>query len=74
MSSIQVRDVPEDVHRRLKAQAAMAGQSLNEYLLARMTEVARTPTIPEMIERIASREPYDGPSSAEVLRAERDRR
>lgn len=52
----------------------MAGQSLNDYLLARMTEIARLPTIPELAERIAGREPYTGQSSAAVIRAERNRR
>jgi plasmid stability protein len=74
MTNVQVRGVPDDVHRRLKAQAALSGQSLNEYLLARMTEIARLPTIPELAGRIREREPYAGPSSAAVIRAERDRR
>jgi antitoxin FitA len=72
--NVQVRDVPDDVHRRLKAQAALAGQSLNEYLLARMSELARLPTVPELAQRIRERSAYDGPSSAAVLREDRDRR
>lgn len=52
----------------------MAGQSLNEYLLARMREIARTPTVPELTARIRLREPYGGPSSAEVIREDRDSR
>jgi predicted HicB family RNase H-like nuclease len=47
----QIPGVPNDAHRRLKAQAAMAGQSLNDYLLARMTEIARLPTVSELAER-----------------------
>jgi plasmid stability protein len=74
MANVQVRGVPDDVHRRLKSQAALAGQSLNEYLLARMSEIARVPTVPELAERIREREPYTGPSSAEIVREERDRR
>ena len=74
MANIQIRDVPDDVHRRLKSQAAMARQSLNDYLLARMTEIARLPTVPELIERIGRRESYTGPSSAAVIREERERR
>jgi plasmid stability protein len=74
MANVQVRGVPDDVHRRLKSQAALAGQSLNEYLLARMREIARVPTVPELAERIREREPYMGPSSAEIVREERDRR
>lgn len=75
MANIQIRDVPEDVHRTLKSQAALAGQSLNEFLLARVTELAQKPTIPELIERIHARgEPYDGPSTAELIREDRERR
>jgi antitoxin FitA len=36
MANVQIRGVPDDVHRRLKSQAALAGQSLNEYLLAQV--------------------------------------
>ncbi|MDQ3677789.1 MAG: hypothetical protein M3401_13485, partial [Actinomycetota bacterium] len=74
MPNVQVRGVPDDVHRRLKSQAALAGQSLNEFLLARMSDIARLPTVPELAQRIAERAPYTGPSSAAVLREERDRR
>jgi plasmid stability protein len=75
MANIQVRDVPDDVHRKLKSQAALAGQSLNEFLLARLTEMARLPTIPELAERIRQHEPYeDGPSIAGIIREDRDNR
>lgn len=74
MPNVQVRGVPPDVHRRLKAQAALSGQSLNDYLLARMVDVARQPTVPELAARIREREPYTGPSSAEVIREDRDAR
>jgi plasmid stability protein len=74
MANIQVRGVPDDVHRRLKAQAALAGQSLNEFLLARMSDIAQVPTIPELAERLSHRAPYTGQSSASLIREERDRR
>jgi plasmid stability protein len=74
MANVQIRGVPDDVHRRLKSQAALAGQSLNEYLLARMSEIASTPTIPELIARLRELPPYDGPSTASIIREERDRR
>lgn len=74
MANVQVRGVPEDVHRRLKSQAALAGQSLNEFLVARMTEIARTPTVPELAQRIREFQPYKGPSSAKAIRAERAKR
>jgi antitoxin FitA len=74
MGNVQIRGVPDDVHRRLKSQAALAGQSLNEYLLAQLREVASRPTIPEMIARLRELPPYEGPSSASVIREERDLR
>lgn len=74
MANVQIRDVPEDVHRRLKSQAALSGQSLNDFLLARMSEIARLPTVAELADRIQRREPYAGPPSADVIRAERDAR
>ena len=74
MANIQIRDVPDDVHRRLKAQAALAGQSLNEFLLDRMAELALLPTVPELLARIREREPYTGPSTATLIREDRDSR
>jgi plasmid stability protein len=74
MANVQIRAVPEDVHRRLKAQAAMAGQSLSEFLLARLVEISSTPTLAELVEEIRRRPPYRGPSSATMIREGRDRR
>jgi plasmid stability protein len=75
MPNVQIRGVPDDVHRRLKEQAATAGQSLNEFLLARLSDVARVPTIPELAERVVRRAPpYTGPSAAGVIREARDQR
>jgi plasmid stability protein len=74
MANVQVRGVPDDVHRRLKAQAALSRQSLNEFLLARLSDIARVPTVPELAERIRERAPYAGASSAAVIRDARERR
>jgi plasmid stability protein len=74
MANVQVRGVPDDVHRRLKSQAALSGQSLNDFLLDRMTDIARLPTVPELAARIRERAPYEGPSSAKVIREDRDSR
>ena len=74
MSMIQIRNVPEALHRRLKARAAMAGLSLSDMLLREVTRVANTPTMEEMRARLASRAPAPAGllSSAEAVRAERD--
>lgn len=74
MPNVLVRGVPEDVHRRLKSQARSSGQSLNEFMLARMQEIAAVPTIPELSARIRRGPRYEGPSSAAVIRASRDAR
>ena len=55
MPSIQVKDVPDDVHATLRRRAAAAGQSLQEYLLARLVDEASTPTVDEVLERAGGR-------------------
>lgn len=55
MKTLQIRNVPEDLHRKLKARAAMAGMSLSEYTLTELRRVARQPTRSEVLGRIASR-------------------
>ena len=75
MSMIQIRNVPEALHRRLKAKAAMAGMSLSEMLLREIETVAERPTLEEMLARLADREPAPaGLSPAADVRAERDSR
>lgn len=54
---IQIRNVPEDIHRRLKARAALAGLSLSDLLLREITAVAERPTREEMLARLQSRTP-----------------
>ncbi|MBL8707429.1 MAG: hypothetical protein JNM30_21445 [Rhodospirillales bacterium] len=72
---IQIRNVPNALHRQLKARAALAGMSLSDYLLSEIREVARRPTLDEMRTRLASRPPMSlSVSSTEAIREERDRR
>jgi plasmid stability protein len=54
---IQLRNVPDGLHRTLKARAAMAGMSLSDYLLAEIKEVAERPTMAELRERLHKRKP-----------------
>jgi plasmid stability protein len=54
---IQVRNVPDVLHRTLKARAAMAGMSLSDYLLAEIKEVADRPTLAELRDRLHERWP-----------------
>jgi hypothetical protein len=68
---IQIRHVPEDVHRRLKEQAAQAGMSLSDYLLQEVTLLSTQLTWDELFEEIDR----DGPAlSGDVDTAEEIRR
>jgi plasmid stability protein len=72
---IQVRDVPDDVHRVLKARAAREGVSLSEYLRTELQRVADSPTPQELLARLRSRTAVSTEeSSAGALRAVRDER
>jgi len=55
MANIQVRDVPIEVHEALVRRAELAGQSLQQYLTAQLTEIASRPTMEEMLDRIEGR-------------------
>src|ERR1035438_8311323 len=50
---IQLRHVPDDLHRKLKARAAMEGLSLSDYLIREVRQIAEKPTMSEMMERLA---------------------
>ena len=49
---IQIRNVPDHLHRTLKVRAAKAGMSLSDYLLDEVRRVAERPTLEEMLERL----------------------
>lgn len=75
MKLLQIRNVPDDVHRTLKARAAMAGMSLSEYALAELRRAAERPTRTEILARIAARPPSRlRRSPATAVRAERESR
>ena len=72
---IQVRNVPDTVHRTLKARAALAGMSLSDFLLAEIRHVAERPSLEELRERLHRREPAKlKVSAAQAVREERDAR
>ena len=72
---IQVRNVPDSLHRKLKIRAAAEGLSLSDYLLREIEHVAERPTIKELAERIASLPPVTYKRSpADIIREERDSR
>jgi plasmid stability protein len=55
MRTIQVRNVPDDVHRELRTRAAAAGSSLSDYALTELTRLARRPRVADVLQRAASR-------------------
>lgn len=73
VKTIQVRNVPETVHRKLRQRAARSGMSLSEHLLVELTRLAGIPTRKEMRERLASLgEVKLSKSAATLVRRERD--
>lgn len=70
---IQIRNVPDELHRTLKARAARAGMSLSDYLLSEIEQIAEKPTLSEMMERLRSLESVEldeAPSA--IIRRARD--
>ncbi len=69
---LQVRNVPDALHRILKARAALAGMSLSDYVLRELRRTAERPTPDELRRRIESRRPVEPhPSPVEALAEER---
>ncbi len=70
---IQIRNVPDALHRRLKSRAALEGMSLSDYLLNELRRVAERPTLGELRERL-QRRPSVAPNVTpeQAVRAERD--
>jgi antitoxin FitA len=72
---VQLRNVPDSLHRRLKARAAMAGMSLSDYLISEIKEIAERPTMAEMQQILHQREPVAvAIDTARLVREERDSR
>jgi len=72
---IQLRNVPDALHRSLKARAAMAGMSLSDYLLAEIKEIAERPTLAELRDRLHTRKAVKLPlDTARLVREEREAR
>ena len=73
--SVQIKNVPPDVHQVLRRRAAAAGQSLQEYLLERLSEEARQPSLDEVLDRAGGRAGGSVPLSfaSQTLRDQRER-
>lgn len=74
-ATIQIRNVPDTLHRHLKSRAALAGMSLSDYLLRELREVAERPTMDQLRARLRERSNAAlSVPPADAVRAERDRR
>jgi plasmid stability protein len=72
---IQLRNVPDALHRVLKARAAILGMSLSDYLLTEIREIAERPTLAELRERLHKRKPVSAEiDTARLVRDEREAR
>ena len=72
---IQLRNVPDALHRSLKARAALAGMSLSDYLLAEIKEIADRPTLAELRDRLHTRKPVTAQlDTAHLVKEEREAR
>lgn len=72
---IQLRNVPDPLHRVLKARAAMAGMSLSDYLLGEIKEIAERPTLAELRAGLHRRKPVSVElDTARLVREEREAR
>jgi len=73
--TLQVRDLPDDVHRRLKLRAVEEGRSLSDYVREQLTEIASRPTLAEIYARIDRSPPVEiAESAAAAIRAGRGER
>jgi plasmid stability protein len=73
---VQIRNVPDGLHRKLKARAAQAGMSISEFLLREVRRSLERPSPGELLERLRTRERVElrGESVAEAVAAEREGR
>lgn len=75
VTMVQIRNVPPEFHRRLKARAAMEGMSMSEYILREVGKALERPTRQEVLERLRARPVRQlSHRAADVIRAERDAR
>jgi plasmid stability protein len=72
---VQVRNVPDELHRKLKSRAALSGMSISEYLLREIERVLERPTREELLQRLRSRDQVElREGTASAVAAEREGR
>jgi hypothetical protein len=74
MKMLQVRNVPDELHRSLKERAAREGTTMSELVLRELPRIARRPSPQQVLDRIRERGGVGGPPAAELIAAERQRR
>jgi plasmid stability protein len=74
MKMLQVRNIPDDLHRALKERAAREGTTMSDLVLRELPRLASRPSPEQVMARIHSRSPVGGPHASEVIREARDRR
>jgi antitoxin FitA len=74
MKMIQVRNVPDDLHRSLKERAAREGTTMSDLILAELPRLAHKPSPQELLDRIRRRTPVGGAAAAEHIAAARSER
>ena len=72
---IQIRNVPDELHTRLKVRAAQIGLTLSDYLKQELVRVVETPSLEDLLERTSRRPSLDlGEAIEDAVRAEREGR
>ncbi|MGE4425292.1 MAG: hypothetical protein AB7G37_02435 [Solirubrobacteraceae bacterium] len=71
---IQVRNVPDDLHRALRARAHQEGTTLSELIARELPRIARTMTWEDVFAAIDEAGPVGGPPAADLIRRDRDTR
>lgn len=75
LAMVQIRNVPVEVHRRLKARAAVEGLSMSDYILRELRKALDRPSRQEVLERLRAGTPRRlKRAAAELVREERDSR
>lgn len=74
MKMLQIRNVPDELHRALKARAARDGITMSDLVLQELPRLAHAPAPEDVLARIRRREPVAGMPSADLVAGDRDRR
>jgi len=74
MKNLQIRNVPDDLHRSLKERAAREGTTMSELVLRELPRLAHRPSPEDVMERIRQRTPVSGPAASELIAGERAQR